>query len=279
MRLKVLILVKAYPAISTKYNETVCTAGITENGKWIRIYPIPFRQLDYKKQFRKYEWVELDLVRNGSDFRPESYRPKDIMLTDMVSHGVIAADGDTWIHRRKFVLKNVYSNLDKLISEAKDRSLYTSLAVFKPSKIIDFVCKKTKREWSKNKLDYLKSHKLQMNLFDNNDKNDITEFEEVDKLPYKFSFIFEDDTRRRSTLMIEDWETGRLYWNSLIRHKGNELKAVEDVKKKYFDDFAKTKDYHFFLGTIKKYHLVAPNPFVIIGDFRPRHIKQESFFE
>jgi len=54
MRMKVLITVKAYPAISKKYNETVCTAGITEEGKWIRIYPIPFRQLEYDNQFRKY---------------------------------------------------------------------------------------------------------------------------------------------------------------------------------------------------------------------------------
>jgi hypothetical protein len=31
-----------------------------------------------------------------------------------------------------------------------------------------------------------------------------------------------------------------------LRHEGNEKKAVEDVRKKYFDDFAKTKDLHFF---------------------------------
>src|ERR1035437_2470096 len=261
MRVKVLILVKAYPALSKKYSETVCTAGITEDGKWIRIYPIPFRQLEYENQFRKYEWVELDLVRNGGDFRPESYRPKDIMLTDIVSKGVISADGDTWIHRRKFVLKNIYTNLEKLISEAKDKTICTSLAVFKPTKIIDFVCKKAEREWSKDKLEYLKSRKLQMNLFDNIDKDDITEFEVVDKLPYKFSFIFEDDAGKSASLMIEDWETGMLYWNSLFRHQGDELKAIEDVMLKYFNDFAKTKDYHFFLGTTKRFHLIAPNPF------------------
>lgn len=33
MRVKILITVKAYPAISKKYDETVCTAGITEEGK------------------------------------------------------------------------------------------------------------------------------------------------------------------------------------------------------------------------------------------------------
>ncbi|MBP9581870.1 MAG: hypothetical protein KBE38_06915, partial [Ignavibacterium sp.] len=83
MRMKILITVKAYPAISKKYNETVCTAGITEEGRWIRIYPIPFRQLDYNNQFRKYEWIELDLEKNPSDFRPESYRPKNLLLNDL----------------------------------------------------------------------------------------------------------------------------------------------------------------------------------------------------
>ncbi len=278
MRLKILITVKAYPAISRKYNETVCTAGITKEGKWIRIYPIPFRQLDYNRQFRKYEWIELDLDRNQSDFRSESYRPHDLFLKDIVSHGIIRPDGDTWEERRSFILKNVYTDLEQLIKEAKDRNICTSLAVFKPTKIIDFVYEETEREWSKEKLDYLKSKKLQLNLFDNEKEEDISEFEVVNKLPYKFSFIFEDIKGKSSKLMIEDWETGMLFWNSLGKHKGDELKACEDVKYKYFYDFAKTKDYYFFLGTTKLHHFVAPNPFVIIGDFRPKHIKQGFLF-
>jgi hypothetical protein len=276
--MKVLITVKAYPAISKKHNETVCTAGITEEGKWIRIYPIPFRQLDYNNQFRKYEWIELDLERNLSDFRPESYRPKNLFLNDLKSCGIIEADRNTWAERRKYVLQNVYTNLDQLIAEAKDRKICTSLAIFKPTKFIDFIFHETDREWNKEKLEYLKNKKLQLNLFENNDENDITEFEVVDKLPYKFSFKFEDDQGKSSTLMIEDWETGLLFWNSLARHDGDEIKACEDVKKKYFDDFAKTKDYYFFLGTTKLHHLIAPNPFVIIGDFRPKPVIQEELF-
>ena len=75
---RVLITVKTYPSISVKYDELVCTAGIDEQGNWIRIYPIPFRKLDYSKQYQKYHWIEIDLVKNSKDFRPESYRPKDI---------------------------------------------------------------------------------------------------------------------------------------------------------------------------------------------------------
>ncbi len=157
MRTKVLITVKAYPALSKKYNETVCTAGITEEGKWIRIYPIPFRQLDYDNQFRKYEWIELDLERNTSDFRPESYRPKNFMLNDLISYGILKADGNAWVERRKYVLKNIYTNLEQLIAEAKNKDICTSLAVFKPTKIIDFIYQETDREWKKEKIDFLKT--------------------------------------------------------------------------------------------------------------------------
>ena len=39
---KVLITVKTYPTLSTKYEELVCTAGFREDGTWIRIYPVQF---------------------------------------------------------------------------------------------------------------------------------------------------------------------------------------------------------------------------------------------
>ena len=42
-REKILILVKTYPNRSNKYIETVCTAGIREDGSWVRIFPVQFR--------------------------------------------------------------------------------------------------------------------------------------------------------------------------------------------------------------------------------------------
>ena len=49
---KVLITVMTYPTISKKYDELVCTAGMQEDGSWIRIYPLPFRKLDDQQQFK-----------------------------------------------------------------------------------------------------------------------------------------------------------------------------------------------------------------------------------
>jgi hypothetical protein len=269
---KVLITVKTYPTLSNKYDELVCTAGFREDGSWIRVYPIPFRKLEYDKQYRKYDWVEIDVERNNSDFRLESFKPTSI---DTAFKIVDHIDTDNcWQLRKDIVLKNVYTSLTKLIAEAKDEKKYTSLAVFKPKEILDFTIEDTSREWDKEKLDILKAKAQQLNLF----KNSENPFEVVSKLPYKFSYKFRDEDNRESTLMIEDWEIGALYWNSLNRHEMNEAKACADVRKKYFDDFAKTKDLYLFLGTTRVFHTIAPNPFIIIGTFHPKKIEQTSLF-
>ena len=41
MRKKVLITVTTIPLPSRSYDELVCTAGVLEDGTWIRIYPMP----------------------------------------------------------------------------------------------------------------------------------------------------------------------------------------------------------------------------------------------
>ncbi|GGM74104.1 hypothetical protein GCM10010967_02060 [Dyadobacter beijingensis] len=270
---KVLIAVKTYPTLSIKYNELVCTAGFLEDGSWIRIYPIPFRKLEYDKQFSKYDWIEIDLVRNTSDPRKESYKPKSIDCP-MVRLGNIDTEGGTWRKRKEIVLKNVHTNMAELIASAKDPKKLISLAVFKPRQILDFLIEQVDRKWDAKKLATLKAQALQMDLF----KNSENPFEVVDKLPYKFSYRFTSEDGLERTLMIEDWEIGALYWNCLKRHEGDEFKACEDVRKKYFDDFARTKDLYLFLGTTREFHLMAPNPFVIIGTFHPKPEAQLSLF-
>jgi hypothetical protein len=258
---KVLITVKTYPAISGKYDELVCTAGFREDGTWIRIYPVSFRKKSYSEQYRKYDWIELDLVKNHKDFRPESFRPyahdSEITIIDHLD------TSKNWAARKAIALGKIYYNLTELISEAHDKAIRTSLAVFKPALVKDFKIEAVSREWKKAKLEKLQ----QMNLFQTADDG---KFEVVRKLPYKFSYVIVDNQGKESTMMIEDWEIGQLYWNCLARHEGNEAKACADVKTKYLDDFARTKDLHLFLGTSQQHHHVSNNPFMIIGTFHPK---------
>ena len=115
-------------------------------------------------------------------------------------------------------MKKIYYNLGELISEAKDKNICTSLAVFKPKELLEFSSEEAEREWDKDKLAKLN----QLNLFETNSEGN---FVVVQKLPYKFSYVFSDSRGKKSQLMIEDWEIGQLYWNCLARHEGNEARA------------------------------------------------------
>lgn len=272
---KVLIAVKTYPTLSEKYDELVCTAGFLEDGSWIRIYPIPYRKLDFHQRYKKWQWIELDLVKNNKDFRPESYRPVDIDQ----DINIIEALGtkDQWSKRRDVVLKNVHYNMRELITEAKDSKIGTSLAVFRPKDILDFVWEPCEREWDKKKLDVVIANQSQGSLFDIEETKKI--FQVVKKLPYEFSYKFVSEGGTKHKLMVEDWELGMLYWNCLRFAKGDEQVACEKVKEKYFNDLYQKKDLYFLLGTTMKFHKRSHNPFIIIGLFYPPKIDPQLSFD
>jgi hypothetical protein len=250
----------------------VCTAGFREDGTWIRIYPVPFRKLDYDSQYKKYQWIELDLEKNTGDFRPESYRPTNIDGGIQVV-GSIPTDSK-WFHRKKICLKSVHTNLAKLIELAKGPERL-SLAVFKPRLFLDFTAVECEREWDATKLQRVIASRNQLSLFSENLESD---FRHVKKLPYTFKFRFEDDEGKQSTLTIEDWEIGQLFWKECSR-LGSERAAIASVRRKYWDDFALTKDLYLFLGTVYENHAKNyPNPFSIIGTFHPPKSSQLNLF-
>ncbi|MGY0201335.1 hypothetical protein [Leptothrix sp. BB-3] len=43
---RILILCKTYPSPSARYVETSCVAGMSEDGRLIRLFPVPFRLVD-----------------------------------------------------------------------------------------------------------------------------------------------------------------------------------------------------------------------------------------
>ena len=268
-KVKILIAVKTYPTLSGKYDELVCTAGFKEDGSWIRIYPIPFRKLNDDSQYKKWQWITIDLKKNTKDFRIESYKPTNI--DDDIVLGEKVSTKNCWAERKKIALHKVWTNMNDLIKDAKEKNI--SLAVVKPTKVIDFIYESTDREWDKKILAKIKTRKQQLNLFSDG-KQDL--FQVVKKLPYKFSYIFETEDGEKRTLMIEDWELGMLYWKCLEKENGNELVACEKVKKKYFYEMLKDTDFYFLMGTTLKWHKVSPNPFVIIGTFYPKKGEQLS---
>ena len=184
---RILITVKTYPTLSRKYGETVCTAGVREDGSWVRIYPVPFRRLNEKQQYSKFDWINCTLIRNKKDPRPETHHAADSKDFEPVAHVGTAVE---WRDRRKLLLhtSKVYTRLKPLIDGAKANKV--SLAVFKPEHIVGFKWEAEEREWDAAKVTEMRNRTNQSELFAEETWRQT--FKVIPKLPYSFSYEFKD---------------------------------------------------------------------------------------
>lgn len=274
MKMKVLVSVMTYPTLSERHIETVCTAGFKENGEWIRIYPVPHRLLykyNYDK-YKKWQWIEVDLEKNPNDDRPESFHIKNIdtlLIGDKV---------EKWGSRINWILKNkcIYDNMDILLE--KTRKNEVSLAILKPTKVLDVICEEEDNEKHIQKLSKIKkifeSEKKQLNLFEDKQAYDIS-FQFAEKIPYKFKYEFITKDGKKRKLKIEDWEIGMLY-RHCCKNDPPEV-ACQKVRDKYLD-IAKRRDLYLFLGTTYQWQKKnAPDPYIIVGVFGPPKNSQMAF--
>ena len=146
--------------------------------------------MDQSQKFKKYQWIEADIVRDTSDPRPESYK-----LVGKIKVNNFIDTRQSWKERKKYILGKIYYNLDTLIREAKSDNFSTSLATFKPTKIIDF---KIKRKWKNNRF---KRDLKSKNLIHNSSVKNF-----LDEIPYNFYYSIIDQLGKRSTMQIRDWE-------------------------------------------------------------------------
>ena len=253
---KVFMVIKTYPNLSKKHGELVCTAGIYQD-QFVRIYPIKFRDLEEYRQFKKYQWINVTLRKRPpqKDCRLESYSPEgDIQLLEHIGH----SQKNFW-QKRMNIINNVpiHRNLKLLIEKAKVAP-YPSLAILKPSKILNFKIEPTDRDWSPQ----------QKAFFNQPDMFEQIKPLTLKKLPYKYSYCFQTEDGLERTAMIEDWEIGALYWKCLKNCDGNEREANLKVQEKYLD-IAKNKNVFFFMGTSLANQIRSPNPFIIIGIGNP----------
>lgn len=244
--------VKTYPLPSGKYDELVCTAGVLEDGSFIRLYPINYRYRPYEEWYKKYQWIEVEVEKNSKDYRPESYRPiGEIKPLDFID------TKDNWAERKKYVLAKYGPTMCDL-NKTKQKDV--SLGIVKPEIVEDFIIEETEREWKPEWL----SRMRQLNIF--------TERKPLEKIPYKFSYKFKclSPNCQGHKMMIEDWEVGELYRKMRDKYKDEKV-ACEKVKEKFFTDIcAEDKDTYFFVGT-----MMETGRWIIIGTFYPPKEKKD----
>ncbi|HXP85733.1 MAG TPA: hypothetical protein VN841_13495 [Bryobacteraceae bacterium] len=252
-----LITVKTYPIPSAKYDELVCTAGVQEDGTFVRLYPINFRDLPYSQQYRKYQWIEAEVRKHtGRDVRKESYRPNCDTIR-LIGEPIPTNKGD-WSNRAKFALAKKSASMEHLYAQQEaDR---TSLGIFKPKAVHDLVVTPDEADWKPG----FKAALAQARLWENRTAS----LEPPRKVPFKFQYVFacDEPACKGHCMMIEDWEVGALYWRC-INGGSTQPEACEKVRQKFLGQLcASDRDTHFYVGTILAY----PKSWVVIGVYWPR---------
>jgi len=246
--LRVLFTVKTYPNPSAKYVETVCTAGIVDDGRLLRIYPVPFRLLDDESRFKKYQWMQVRARKASSDHRPESYQ----ILEDSLRPGDVLGTERNWEDRKKWVLPQLSQSMEML----KDRQDMdsTSLGIIRPANVSRFWIRRGDDDWSEKQ----KANLARRELF--RESSHAT----LQKIPWHFGYDFTcDDSRCRGhSYQVFDWEVPQSYraWAQKYRHDWQ-----DKMQETYGRRLIETCDLQFFVGTIAGH----PQNWTIIGLFYP----------
>lgn len=254
-RVKALILVRTYPTPAKNGVEVSCTAAVTENGQWLRLFPIPYRFLELDQRFRKYQWIEVDVTK-ASDTRPESYRI-DRSSIEVVSP-VLPTDGN-WRERKRYVDPLKRHCMCCIKRELEDAG-HPTLGLFRPKRIEKLIIKPTAPNWTRAQLDILR----QNNLFESGPS------QELEKVPYDFSYQYrcDEDTCNGHTMKCTDWEMGES-WRRWSKEYGAQWE--EKFRQTYEKEMIERKDTHFYVGTVHRH----PKEWIIVGLFYPMKEKEK----
>ena len=269
---RVLILCKTYPSPSAKYAETSCVAGMDENGRLIRLYPVPFRLIGDERQFRKWQWIDARLEKSRMDHRPESHR---IFVDTIDTTEPELSTDDNWAARRPWLDRlPVFDDFDAL--ELARQQQGTTLALLRPGRISRLeITPVASAEWTDDEKAKLVSLQNQGDLFDGGDKGSIAQLR---KLPFDFHYHYECDTPsgpRSYRHKIVDWEIGALYWNVHRRHGAKWEAPFRDK----LETQLPAQDLMFLMGTIHRF----PDKWLIVSLIypprqRPSRESQKSLF-
>lgn len=244
---QIFLTVKAYPTVGRTHQEASCMAGITRTGKWIRLYPVHFRQLAEEQRFAKYTWIEAEIRKSTRDARAESHVVNGESIRVLES---VPTNGN-WEARNQ-LLARLVQPAAHVFREERD-AMRDSLGFIRVANIRDLEIEEMRDEDYQKQLVNLNRKQLQLDMFK---PKSLTKLEVI---PYSFRYCFEDDAGVQRTLKIVDWEIYQLYRNVKGKSNWREL-----VRQRLVDEF-RTKDLHLFVGTV---HL-HPRVWLAIGVYYP----------
>ncbi len=253
---RVRILVKAFPQSSTKHEETVCCAGVADDGAgFLRLYPIRYRRLPKEDQFDRYDLVELTTTKAKNDSRPESYRVDEGSIR-IVQRGGISDEARVklWL---PFIAPSIGALLDENASEGR------SLGIIKPDPAsLRFTIRPAKDSSPNDQEVANLVYSQQSSLLEG-------PLKPIEKPKYGFYYQFTCSDTSRCTCanrphnhQIHDWEVQATFARYTRRYH-SEAEVLSKMEQAYQDDMPK-HNLHFILGTMAAH----PRTFIVIGLLR-----------
>lgn len=259
-RERILVTVKTYPTPHPRHHEFVCTAGINEAGDWRRLWPIPFRYLRKERQFRRYEWVDVDIRKQTGDPRRESH---------VVDPDTLHRSGDfvdarhRWRARRGLLVPHAAASIEEL--QDRRRADGTSMGFLRPKTLrrLELVWQK-RSSWSVEQRSQTRQQQL------------LASARPLQELPFRLQLHYScDDSRCRGHRQnITDWEVGALFFK--LRAAGRDIpRAAEETRSAFARFLSNEYDTWLFVGTLGP----AKPTFIVTGLFYPKAERQARLFE
>ena len=257
---RVLIWAKTYPELSDKHRETVCTAGCTEDGQPIRLYPVPLRYLKEQSRYRLFDWVTVRLQKHPRDHRPESY----MVIGEPVQGERIEPNGPGWPQRHETVFRDTSWHYDCVEELRQLQGIQRTSIGFIRVREIEWVkiVHRTAKDRAQHtaKLARLKQQAQQTNMFGMRGQQFDLQFQDH-RIHVKWRCQSADCPSH--TAGILDWGLAELG-----RRRGAEAarQRIEDLANLAKHELA------FFVGNFKAH----PTNFGIIGLWYPQHLPPPS---
>lgn len=257
---KLLVVVRTYPTPAKKGIEVSCTAGITEDRQWIRLFPVPYRFMEQDRRFRKYQWIEV-AVRKTSDVRPESY---GIYADTIEVFSEPLPTSNNW-QARKDIVFPLKSHCLCCLKRERDEKQFPTLGFFRPRSIKRLIIEPDTPTWDQDQLYLLR----QGQLFDK------TPDEELEKVPFNFKYEFfcNETECPGHTLSCTDWEMGESWRRWKMTYGEQEWESK--FRLRYETEMIQKNETHFYVGTVHQH----PSTWIIVGLFYPPRPEVLPLFE
>lgn len=268
-------IVKAYPAVSKRHGEVACIAGVQfthtdalshPDVHWVRLFPVPFRDLEDEQQFAKYQPIRVRVESHSSDSRPETRRPDRESIE--VTGDTIPAKGD-WLGRRPYVEPLMVDSMCAI--QCRQKEDRTSLGLFRPAEILgldieDIDVKEEKEELAQT----MARREAQGSLLKGGEIDEKAELlGALDLIPHRFKLRYRcaDSGCQGHVQSIIDWEILQFYrrerekpdWEQIVRRR-----VLEEI-------CAPDRDVALVVGNQHQHE----NAFLVLGFWWPKRIAEQ----